>query len=510
MNRDGARKSIWQEEIKSFGSSEFIDEVFDVAVIGGGITGVSTAYRLQKSGRNCILIEAANIAFGTSGGTTAHLNDFFDTSFAEAIRKFGGEKAHLLKKCGGDAMRIIENNILDNNIQCDFEKKNAFVFALDEQQVGKLEDMVKGARMLGYEMKYTNRVTYPVPYLKAVEIKGQAQFHPVKYIKALCEAYLNLKGIILEGCICQSHREENDCVTLTTTAGIIKAKNLIYATHVPPGVNKLHFATAPYRSYVLAFTLKNKKYPEELGYDLEEPYRYYRVHKVNGEQIMIAGGEDHKTGHADDTGECFSKLENYVRRYFDVEAIKYSWSSQYYEPVDGLPFIGILPGSDGRIFTATGFRGNGMMFGSLSSLIITDLIMQGSNPYTNLFSPSRIEAVAGFRNFVKEQAAVINDYVKDKLFAEKVNSLAEIKEGEAKVIKFRGNTYAVYKEKRSKVHMVKSTCPHIGCEVRWNSAEISWDCPCHGSRFNVDGKLLTAPAVRGLARITEIEADSKT
>ncbi len=439
MYRDGARKSIWQEEIRRFSSEADLHQLYDVAVVGGGITGVSTALKLQQSGKRCILLEAANIGFGTTGGTTAHLNDFFDTTFNQAISDFGQE-----------------------NVE---------------------------------------EIPFPIPFKEAVTIPNQAQFHPVKYIKGLCEAFISLGGIILEECRCESHDEQENEVVLETSKGEIKAKNVVYATHIPPGLSILHITNAPYRSYAIAFSLKNGNYPKDLGYDLIDPYHYYRTQEIDGQTLLIAGGEDHKTGHEEDTGECFSRLENYVRKYFDVETAYYSWSSQYYEPTDGFPYIGKLPGSSGRIFTATGFRGIGMIFGTISSQILSDLIVTGSSKYENVFSPSRIKPIAGFADFVKENAVVAYDFIKDKLFAEKINSLAEVKEGDAKVVKYEGESYALYKETNGKVHLVKSTCPHAKCEVRWNSAELSWDCPCHGSRFNVNGKLLTGPTVRDLPRV---------
>jgi nitrite reductase/ring-hydroxylating ferredoxin subunit len=242
-----------------------------------------------------------------------------------------------------------------------------------------------------------------------------------------------------------------------------------------------------------------------LGYDLEDPYHYYRAHEFNGERVLIAGGEDHKTGHSEDTGECFSRLENYVRQYFDVDKVAFSWSSQYYEPVDGFPYIGVLPGSKGKVYAATGFGGNGMTLGTLSSQIITDLILIGSSRYEKLFSPSRIKPMAGFTDFMKEQATVVADFVKDKIFAEKIGSLAEIQDGQAKVVKYEGEIFAVYKESGGRKHILKSTCPHAKCGVRWNSAEISWDCPCHGSRFNINGKMLTGPSVKGLTPVDDGE-----
>ncbi|PWN71450.1 (2Fe-2S)-binding protein [Chryseobacterium phosphatilyticum] len=501
MYRDGARKSIWQDEIKRFSTETDLSQLFSVAIVGGGITGVSTALKLQESGEKCIILEAANIGFGTTGGTTAHLNDFFDTTFTKAIQDFGLENAKLYAESGRDAIAIIEGHIDKYKISCDYARKAAYLFALDEEQEKKLKSIAEGAAKVGHEMTYVNEIPFPMPFKEAVCIPGQGYFHPVKYIKGLCEAFIRLGGEIEENCRCESHDENEDHVILKTSKGEIRAKQVIYATHIPPGINVLHFTNAPYRSYAIAFTLKDNKYPWELGYDLSDPYHYYRIQECDGENLLIAGGEDHKTGHADDTGEHFSKLENYIRQYFEVETVHYSWSSQYYEPVDGFPYIGKLPDSKGKIWVATGFRGNGMIFGTLSSQILHDMIITGKSKYQNLFNPTRIKPVAGFSDFVEEASSVVFDFIKDKIFVDKIASFSEIKNGEGKVIRYESESYALYKENDGTLHLLKSTCPHAACEVRWNSAELSWDCPCHGSRFNVNGKMLTGPATKDLQKV---------
>lgn len=188
-----------------------------------------------------------------------------------------------------------------------------------------MKDIVEGASKVNHTMHFTREIPFPVPFVNAVLIPNQAQFHPVKYIKALCEAFLNLGGEILEDCLCENHEEQEDFIIVTTSKGKIRARNLVYATHIPPGKNVLSFVNAPYRSYAMAFSLKNKNYPAELGYDLVDPYHYCRTQTIGDETLLIAGGEDHKTGHAEDTGECFSKLENYVRKYFEVDLVYFSW-----------------------------------------------------------------------------------------------------------------------------------------------------------------------------------------
>src|SRR5690606_16367596 len=245
MIRDGARKSIWQEEIKCFSSFPENQQYFDVGMIGGGITGVSTGHCLQLEGKRCILLEANNIGFGTTGGTTAHINDFFDTSYDEAIRKFGHENAELLHAAGKEAVQLIEKTVARHHIDCDFQRKDAQLFALDEKQEQLLADMVEGSRKVGHQMHYIPSISYPIPFKKAVLIPNQAQFHPVKYIEALAEIFVQHGGVIVEDCLCTGHEEQDDQILVQTSLGDLHVAQLLYATHTPPGVNLLHFTTAP-------------------------------------------------------------------------------------------------------------------------------------------------------------------------------------------------------------------------------------------------------------------------
>lgn len=498
MFRDGARKSAWQNEVKWYGTVFSKETEFDAVIVGGGITGISTAHQLQLKGLKCLILEAHNIGFGTTGGTTAHLNDFFDTTFSYAIEKYGIENARLLAEGGKEAVRTVHTNVSQYGIDCDFEFRTAELFAMDEGQAEQLEEIVRGAGQIGYEMHYTESIEYPMDFKKAVRIPRQGQFHPIKYIRALADIFIENGGALAENCICRSFNETSEGVVLQTNLGEIRAKYAVFATHTPPGISLLHFTCAPYRSYVIAFTLKDGPLPDTLGYDLGEPYHYYRVHEIYGKKMLIAGGEDHKTGHSEDTGACFSRLENHCRKYFQVNRVEYAWSSQYFEPADGLPSIGVLPASDGRSFVATGFRGNGMTFGTLSSTIITELITEGTSRFQKLFNPKRFKPTAGFATLIRENASVLKDMIVDKIGMEHVPSFSDIGAGEAKVVRHEGHSYAVFAEQNGRLHVLKSTCPHAKCEVRWNNAELSWDCPCHGSRFDVNGGLLNGPSTNGL------------
>ena len=249
-------------------------------------------------------------------------------------------------------------------------------------------------------------------------------------------------------------------------------------------------------------------YPDALIYDMYDPYHYYRTQEIDGELYFIAGGEDHKTGHESNTEACFRKLESHVRKYFPVKEVVNRWSSQYFEPTDGLPYIGHLPGHPGTMYVATGYGGNGMVYSSVAALTLTDMIVGGESEFTELFDPNRIKMVAGFSNFVKEAADVVGHLVKTILPSEKLETLADMAPGEGKIVKYEGHNLALYKNEKGKLYALNSACSHIKCEVAWNSAEKSWDCPCHGSRYSYKGEMLTAPARKDLSQV-EVNKDER-
>jgi nitrite reductase/ring-hydroxylating ferredoxin subunit len=276
---------------------------------------------------------------------------------------------------------------------------------------------------------------------------------------------------------------------------------VIYATHMPPNINLFNFECAPYRSYVMAVKLKNNNYPDALIYDCQEPYHYVRSHTFNGEHLLIVGGMDHKTGH-EDPENAFTELEKYIRKYYDVSQIKYKWSSQYYVPVDGLPYIGKMPLAADGIYCATGYNGNGMMLGSIAGKILSDLVRKRSNKYENLFSPSRIKPLDSFSEFVKENADVAYHFVRDRIGIHESDSLKRLEPGTGKVVEVDGKKIAAYRDENGEIYALSAVCTHAACIVNWNSEEKSWDCPCHGARFDINGEVLTGPATINLEKIT--------
>jgi Rieske Fe-S protein len=267
-------------------------------------------------------------------------------------------------------------------------------------------------------------------------------------------------------------------------------------------VNLLHFRCAPYRSYAIAVTLNDDAYPDGLAYDMYDPYHYYRTQIIDGKKYLIVGGEDHKTAHEENTEGCFSRLESHIRKYFDVKEVAFKWSSQYFEPADGLAYIGHLPGNPENVLVATGLGGNGMTYSHIAAITLTDLVVKGNSEYAELFNPNRVKPMAGFANFVKENADVVREFVGGYLSKEKLDSLADLAPGEAKLVKYEGKSLALYKDDEGELHAVSPVCPHAKCSVAWNAAEKSWDCPCHGSRFNANGEVLTGPARQGLETVS--------
>lgn len=494
MNRDGSNVSLWQS-VPAYSDyhRSLPAGTIDVAVIGGGITGLATACSLQKNGRNCVLIESHTLGFGTTGGTTAHLNSFFDSPYHSIEKNFGEDVSKLIFQAADEAIRSIEINAREFNIPCNFEYKNAWLFAKDRRQSDELEVIVKASEKAGLKISYSDTNIVPRPFKKAAIIANQAQFHPVEYIFGLAKAFEEAGGIILQHCMMESFDDEQ-VVSIKTSKGTLRTRNVVFAMHIPPTVNLLHLRCAPYRSYAIAVQLESDGYPDGLAYDMDKFYHYYRTQVISGEKYLIFGGEDHKTGHDPEPEKHFKNLENYLREEFAIRSVNYKWSSQFFEPIDGLAYIGHFPGHADNVYVATGFGGNGMTYSHIAAKLISDMVLTGECIYSRVFDPKRIKPVAGFTHFVKENADVFKEFIAKRISADKIRTLGEVKNGEAKVIKYEGESIALYRSDQGVLHAINPVCTHARCIVQWNDTENSWDCPCHGARYDADGEILTGPA----------------
>ena len=504
MIRDGANISAWQKNLDTYQNREqnIQSQTYDVVIVGGGITGITTAFLLQKAGKKCLLAEAKNLCFGTTGGTTAHLNTLLDHSYYDIEKDFDGESAQLVLKATRSALDLVAKNVSKYQIDCNFSEKPGYLFSQDEKQSGELDDIYEASLRAGCDVEYSQTIPVPVDFEKAIVYKSQAQMHPVKYVYSLARIYESDGGHISQQCRVTGVEKMNDgLLEIETSRGKVKAHHVVYATHTPPGVNILHLRCAPYRSYAMAIILKEEQYPEGLAYDMYEPYHYYRTEEIDGQKYLIAGGEDHKTGEEKNAAERFNILESYLRHHYDIKEVAFKWSSQFFEPADGLPYIGHLPGNPDNVWVATGFGGNGITYSHVAAKMLTDLILTGESEYEDLFSPARVKPVAGFSSFVKENADVAVQLITSFFPKKQLKELDELKNNESKIVKYEGHSIALYKDKNGVLHSVNPACTHMKCDVAWNNTEEAWECPCHGSRFGMDGEMITAPARTDLKQI---------
>jgi glycine/D-amino acid oxidase-like deaminating enzyme/nitrite reductase/ring-hydroxylating ferredoxin subunit len=509
IQRDGGNTSLWQGSVNEFRTSNKPDtsKLFDVIIAGGGITGVTTALLLQNAGMNCLIVEAKNLCFGTTGGTTAHINTLLDVPYSRIEKNFNKDNAKLFASSLKEAVNTIEGNVRKYNIDCGFKNATATLFAQNAEQADELETISEATTRAGIANSFIEHLSVPLKFVKAMQVPGQARFNAARYVYELAKQFEKAGGVILEKCRVLK-ADENENVIVETSRGEFNCRFLIYATHIPPGVNLLHFRCVPYRSYAMALTLKDNSYPEDLIYDMYEPYHYYRTQEIDGKRYFIAGGEDHKTAHEDNQERCLLNLEAHVRKHFNVDGILYKWSSQYYESADGLAYIGQLPGHQ-KIFVGTGYGGNGMPYSHVAALALKRTICGEENPYQDLYDPNRIKPVAGFKEFVNHNVDVVKQFASKFFSGNDMKVLADLATSEGRIVKFNDEKIAIYKDNDGNLHAVSPICTHVGCEVKWNNTELSWDCPCHGARYSCDGRVMTGPATKNLSKVNIRELSEK-
>ena len=487
------------------------DTETEVVVIGGGLAGLTTAYLLTKEGRRVVLLEDGEILSGETGRTTAHLANALDDRFTHLEKLFGADGARLAAQSHGAAIARIESITQVENIRCDFTRLDGYLFLPADGDVQELADELAAAHRAGL----TGVEQLPDAGVKGfhsgpcLRFPGQGQFHPVRYAAGLARAIEQGGGqIFTHTRAAEVHSGPSTRVT-TTNGHTVRAHYVVVATNVPFNDRVvMHTKQAPYRTYALAFRVPKGAISRALYWDTPDPYHYVRLQdgpdpapSAEAYDLLIVGGEDHKVGQESDYQERFRCLEEWTRQHFPAAGqVEFRWSGQVLEPVDSLGYAGRNPLDADNIFIITGDSGHGMTHSTLGAMLVTDLIQNRPNPWAELYSPGRVTLKPSVvKEFVKENLNVAAEYT-ELLTGGDVSSEADIEPGSGAVLRSGLSKVAVYRDPQGQTHKCSAICPHLGCVVHWNTAEKSWDCPCHGSRFTAYGELVNGPADRGLAK----------
>jgi glycine/D-amino acid oxidase-like deaminating enzyme/nitrite reductase/ring-hydroxylating ferredoxin subunit len=473
----------------------------DVCIVGAGISGLTAAHLLKRAGKTVAVIDMGRIACGESGHTTGHLTEVFDLSYRDLISRFGLEGAQLAAQSARRSIERIEENIKLLGIDCDFERVAGYQFTEKRGDVDELEDEAEAALRAGVPNEILFETPLPFSTTRAIRFDHQAQFHPLKYLARLAEKIQGDGSYIFEETRMLDVVDGEPCRVSTDRAEII-ADDVFVAAHVP-STNRFFLQTkiAAYRTYAIAARVNAEFDRKNLFWDVDRPYHYIREQVLNGASHLIIGGEDHKTGQDAHAAAHFQKLEDWAHERFAVDTITHRWSGQIIESVDGLPYIGLNALSE-HVYVATGFSGNGLTFGTIAGILISDLITSNHNPWAELYDASRVKPLAGMRGFLTENIDFPSRLIGDRFTPAQTSDVATIRENEGQIVRVGGKKIAAYRDAEGELHMMSPVCPHLGCYVHWNDAEKSWDCPCHGSRFSCKGQLINGPAVSDLASET--------
>jgi len=467
----------------------------DVCVFGAGIAGVTTAYLLARAGKQVVLLDDGPVGGGETGRTTAHLSTALDDRYHVLERLHGPDGARAAAQSHGAAIDWIETTTRELAIDCDFTRLDGFLFAPPGKPADILEAELEAARRAGVPgVELLTRATLPSfdtgPCLRFPQ---QGQFHPLAFLDGLVSAFEALGGRTLGAHV--TTVEAGPPARIATEAGpVVTADFVVCATNTPViDWLVIHTKQAAYRTFVIGARVSTDLVPRALYWDTEDPYHYVRLHG----DLLIVGGEDHKTGQEDDGADRFARLESWARQRFPMRQVEVRWSGQVMEPVDGLAYIGRNPGEKGHVFIATGDSGQGMTHGAIAGMLLSDLILGRRNPWEHLYDPSR-KTLRSVGDFVRENVNAVSHFV-EYVTPGEVPSEAEIGPGHGAIVRSGLHKLAVYRDDAGSVHRLSAICPHLGCMVHWNSLERTWDCPCHGSRFSPDGAVLNGPAVSGLS-----------
>jgi glycine/D-amino acid oxidase-like deaminating enzyme/nitrite reductase/ring-hydroxylating ferredoxin subunit len=493
--------SVWLDTTPSTNYPPLPSEIrADICVIGAGIAGLTAAQFLSAANADVVLIEKEAIASAVTGNTTGKITSLHTLIYHDLIERFGLDKANAYGESNQWAIRHIADQVRELSIDCDFVEDDAYTYAFSETGLGRVHLEVEAAQKIGLPAEFAGQTSLPLSMLGAIKFGGQARFHPRRYLlriaeeasKGSCRIYEHTRAIKLV--------EEDGGWAITTTSGMIRCSKVLLLTHYPIFDPAMYFARLfPQRAYALAARVASPL-PEGMHISCDEPERSVRRLTVAGEELLIFGGEVHKVGQEEDTAGRYQLVAAWASKHFAIDEFLYHWSTQDNSTADGLPYIGQASQSSTGLYFASGFNGWGMTLGTVAGKLLSDLALGIKNPWAELYDPCRSE-LKGAGTFIKEGLNVANELIGGKIHGAEHLTPDQIKDGQAKVLTTEKGHAAAYRDQHGKLHCVSATCTHMGCTLRWNTAEKSWDCPCHGSRFSPDGKVLHGPAVMDLEPI---------
>ena len=475
----------------------------DVCIIGAGIAGLTTAYLLSQEGRSVVVLDDGRIGGGMTGRTTAHLTNAFDDRYIDVEKLHGEEGARLTARSHTAAIDKVEEIVRKEQIDCEFERVDGFLFASPPDTEELLEEELAATHRAGLlEVEKVARA--PIDSFDtgpALRYPRQGQFHPLEYLSGLTRAIRRDGGKLFEQTHATTIEGGSNAHVDTSHGPVVSCDVIVVATNTP--VNDrvaIHTKQAPYVTYVIGAAIPKESLTRALYWDTLDPYHYIRLQSYTYRDVLIVGGEDHKTGQADDCAERYRRLEQWTRERFpQIGDIEFRWSGQVMEPADYLAFIGRNPLDSDNVFIATGDSGQGMTHGTIAGILLTDLIQGRKNPWEDVYSPSRVSLKA-ISEYAGENINVAGQFA-DYVTAGDIKSVDELKPGEGAIMREGLSKIAVYRDDNGAVHRRSAVCPHLGCVVSWNACERTWDCPCHGSKYTAEGRVYNGPANTDLAEL---------
>ncbi len=498
------RRSYWHDtadnKIEAAANKEGLDgKKYDVLIIGAGLTGLTTAYLLKDSGYKIGIIDGTDAGYGVSGYTTAKITVQHEVIYDYLIKNFSLSEARQYLKANEEGFSLIKKIIADNGIQCDYTEQDSYVYATDEDELKQIKDELKAYEELGIDCFYTESVPLPNNAIGAICIRNQGQFNPLKYLYSLynivsnsCEIYENVRALNIE--------PHGDHHVVETESGKINADKVVVTSHYPfDNSFGLYFLRLYQdKSYVVAARTKDEPF-SGMYININDPVYSMRYHFTENENLLILAGGNHRSGEKDDEEDSYRELEDFLNKHFKGAEIVSKWSAQDCMTYDKIPYIGLYSKSVDNLYVATGFKKWGMTHSAAAAIILRNMLLGIEDDFSEIFSPFRITPAQSSKEFFSSIKSISAAFL--KRIAPVTDVLGLIGAGEGKIINYDGRKVGVYKNENNDYFCINPVCTHLKCSLSFNEAEKTWDCPCHGSRFDIRGNILEGPAVKPLDKI---------